>query len=212
MRIALLFATASLLVSACGRVDELEARIAEVKTENERLARDVADLRRNGTGGGSAHSQDRALEADAIARALLDRLAEATPATSDRVDGELGGVWRTEASKDVPELVFHFGPGGGLCGYKLLEGNVREKLPFWGRYERHGRLLLELRDRWVGDHNEHDAKVHTIDLIAGDQLRLTAGQQMRLHRVAPKEFEGLRSLYPDRDVAIPGLPKWCFVP
>jgi hypothetical protein len=212
MRIPVVLLAAAMILTGCGRVDQLEARLAEVKAENERLARDVADLRRSGTGGGGPRSQDRSLETDAVVRALVDRLAEAMPAGTERTDGELGGVWRTEPSKEGPEIVMHLGPGGGLCGYKLLEGNVREKLPFWGRYERHGRLLLELRDRWVGDHNEHDATLHTIDLLAGDQLRLTSAGTLRLRRLAPKEYAGLRSLYPDRDVAIPGLPKWCFAP
>lgn len=212
----------ALVLAGChaDRLDALEARQAELKTENDRLARDLADLRKGGatpTGAAAAPSADRTLEVEAVLRALLDRLSLTLPAPGGRVDGELEGVWSgptLEGLKKEPtgavEEVLHFGAGGRLCGYRLMAGAAHEKQPFWGRWERHGRFVVELRDRWVGDHNEHDGTVRTLDLLDGDALGLDGGE-LRVYRRAPAEhWASLGSLYADRAVPIPGLPGWCF--
>lgn len=206
-------AIAILFLSACAneRADQLEARLAELKADHERLSRDLADLRKTGTSGGSAAPvrDDRAAETLAILRALLERDAKALPPPSQATNGTLPGAWRSALPPGGPavEEVLHLAESGMLCGYRLLAGAAKEKQPFWGRWERHGNLLVTLHDRWVGDHNEHDAQVRAVQGLSADSLQLDGQAFTRVDQAA---WPRLASTSDDRIVPIPGLPKGCF--
>jgi hypothetical protein len=197
------------------RIETLEARVAELKAETDRLSRDVADLRKSGAGGpaAAAPSSPLGLEANALARALLAEFARSLPAAAG-TDGPVEGVWRGPAPatpKDHAgpvEEVVHLASGGRLCGYGQLPPPSNEKRPFWGRWERHGRALLLIKDRWVGDHNEYDAALRIVDAVDAATLRTSPGASSAL-RVPRDQWRPLASLYEGRDVPIPGLPAWC---
>lgn len=205
---------ALLLLLACDdRVAPLEARLTETRAEVERLSRDVAHLRSRPAGttsGGepSAAESLRLAQLDATLDALLTALP--LPPATGGLDGLLPGVWRTESALSTEELV-HLRSDGRLCGWRRA---TTERVPYWGRWERHGRVLVELRDRWVGDRNELASSVRRLDRVTADELDLAAGlaeeaPRARFRRVTEADWKPLASLYPDRAVPIPGLPTWC---
>jgi hypothetical protein len=197
----------ALLACACSseRVGLLESRVAELKSETERLSRDLADLRR-GAKAPTASAASSSGEAEAMARAALEAAARALPSMA--ASAELPGVWITREGDS--DLAIHYRADGKLCGWKRLPGAARERLPFWGRWERHGRLVIELVDRWVGDHNEHDVAVRTLDALDAASMRQSGSVDRALTRVAKAEWKPFASLYDDREAPIPGLPKECF--
>lgn len=207
----------TLFAAACHseRVDQLEARLAELRAETDRLSRDVADLRKGSGAAASpaAASSSQALEASALSRALLSQFARSLPPLP-AADGPLDGVWRRALPEPRPggavEEVLQLASGGRLCGYGQLPPPSSEKRPFWGRWERHGRALLLVKDRWVGDHNEYDAELRVVEAVDASRLTTNDGRPSSAARVAWEQWRPLSSLYEGRDVPIPGLPKWCF--
>ncbi|MFM2152128.1 MAG: hypothetical protein RL199_563 [Pseudomonadota bacterium] len=198
----------ALVLVACStdRADQLEARVAELKAETERLSRDLADLRRAGPSPAASPVASSSGEAEAMARAALEGAARALPPVT--TSAELAGVWMTrEGEWDV---AVHYRADGKLCGWRRLPGAARERAPFWGRWERHGRLVVELLDRWVGDHNEHDVSVRVVDALDASSMRQSGTGERSLSRVAKGDWRPLASLYDDREAPIPGLPKECF--
>jgi hypothetical protein len=197
-----------LVACSTERVDRLEARVAELKSETERLSRDLADLRRSSKGseGTAAAPPASTGEGEAMARAALEaasRLLAAVPMSAD-----LPGVWT--AREGDGEVAVHYRADGKLCGWRRLPGVARERAPFWGRWERHGRLVVELLDRWVGDHNEHDATVRVVEELDPSAMRQSGAADRVMKRVAKGGWKPFASLYDDRDAPIPGLPKECF--
>lgn len=198
----------ALALVACSseRFDQLDARVAELKAETERLSRDLADLRRGGLPEAASPAATSSGEAEAMARAALEGVAHALPPVSLKAD--LPGVWTTREGES--DLAIHYRADGKLCGWRRLPGAARERAPFWGRWERHGRLVVELVDRWVGDHNEHDVRVRVVEALDAASMRQSGTAERSLARVAKGDWKPLSSLYDDREAPIPGLPKECF--
>ena len=195
-----------LVACSSERVGLLESRVAELKSETERLSRDLADLRRGAKAPGVAAAAPSSGEAEAMARAALEAAARALPSMA--TSAELPGVWTTREGES--DLAVHYRADGMLCGWKRLPGAARERAPFWGRWERHGRIVVELVDRWVGDHNEHDVAVRTLDALDAASMRQSGAADRLLTRVSKVDWKPLASLYDDREAPIPGLPKQCF--
>jgi hypothetical protein len=219
---ATILITLTLLLGACAgdRLTQLENRLAEQRSETERLARDLADLRRQATSsaapGAGAPSlagalNDRVGALEATLRGVVEALSRTLPATTARVDGALAGVWRAPSTgAESPEETLHFTKSGQLCGYRLLPGGTKE--PFWGTWEKHGRVVVELHDRWVGDHNEHGAIVRVVRTLDDATLALDGDTTRTFTHVPESAWPAMRSLYEDRAVPIPGLPTWCLSP
>jgi len=204
-----IFPALALAIAGCSseRFDRLEAKVAELSGESERLARDLADLRKGGAAGAATAAVGTgSREAEAMARAVLEALAGTLPEVPTAA--ELPGVWAVRDG-DAP-LAVHYRAGGQLCGWRQLPGAARERAPFWGRWERHGRLVVEVVDRWAGDHNDHDVVVRTIDTLDAQNLSVSGDAPRRLTRVPRDAWRPLASLYADREAPIPGLPVDCF--
>lgn len=202
--------TLATLACADERLERLERQQAELQTETARLARDLADLRRSGASPSAspAASAPEALASIAVTRALLDAWNRTLPAPASAVDAPLEGVWRSSGDADEEE-VLHLGRGGRMCGYRRALQGRSEKRPFWGRWEEHGRILVLVRDRWVGDHNEFDSELRVLDALSSSTLVTTGAKTLSQGRVAKGEWSGLASLYENRKAPIPGLPEWC---
>jgi hypothetical protein len=201
------FCALALVACSSERVDRLDAQVAELKAETDRLSRDLSDLRRGGAPvAGAAAPSASSGEAGAMARAALEAAARALPAVA--ITGELSGVWTTREGQ--ADVAVHYRGDGKLCGWRRLPGAARERAPFWGRWERHGRLVVELVDRWVGDHNEHDVSVRVVEALDAGAMRQVGTVERALARVAKADWKPLASLYDDREAPIPGLPNECF--
>ena len=198
------------LACAGERLEKLERQQAELQSETARLARDLADLRRSGAAPSAAPvaSPSEALSSTAVTRAILDAWSRTLPPPATALDAPIEGVWRSTGGSDDEE-VLHLGLGGRLCGYRRPRQERSEKRPFWGRWERHGRLLVVVRDRWVGDHNEYDAELRTLESLTSSTLVTTGERPLSSERVAKGDWSGLASLYENRRTPIPGLPDGC---
>lgn len=192
---------------ACGPGD-LATRVTENASETARVAREAADLRRRVAAleqaGGSpatasgAAARDRSITAEALADGLATYVA-ATRALPAADPTALVGVWRAD------DEVLHLADGGRLCGWRLAGG---ERRPFWGTWRVRGPLLLELRDRWVGDHNESEAMVRDVGAQRADGFTASPGNKA-FSRSPTGDWERLASLGDDRAARLPGVPDWC---
>jgi len=215
------------LLAACGcrddRVEKLEAGLVELRTEADRLRRDLEDLRRRGGGavapsaGGADDATRRRLEElEAFDHALLESLDAA--ASGPRAS-ELHGVWRTSTAErerrgaQAPgvgapvEQTLQYLSDGRVCGWLGRTGGSRE--PFAGRWRLSGRHLVEIRDEWTGARNEPRGLVREVAAVGPGTLELRGVQGDRFERVNAGALAALRSLREDRVAPIGGLQDWC---
>lgn len=208
--------------AACAgeRTDRLEARVDSVAADAERLSRELDALRKQGGGAGTTAGPDlsqRLRETNATVDALVDHLTRTGPHSI--AAAALLGLWQARAvdapsNSDRPDLVetLHFAPDGRLCGYRVRASAPASKEPFWGTWRLRAGLLIELRDRWVGDHNEVDGRVREVLELKADSATLRGRGTLAFTRLPSAEWEKATSLYEDRLERIPGLPSWCFKP
>jgi hypothetical protein len=119
-------------------------------------------------------------------------------------------VWKATGADGRVTEALHVLSGGKLCGLRRGAGSTRE--PFWGRWERHGRFLAELHDKWMGDHNEIAPRVRLIVSVDGGTLELKDRAATSFVPAAPEEWPALASQRDERIERIQGLPDWCLVP
>jgi hypothetical protein len=215
----MLFRLTALVLASCAalacedRIGPLEARLEETRAEVDRLSRDLVELRNRPAGPAAAASALGADESARVVQTLTTLRAVLrgfpVPAPVSALDGALPGIWYTQ-SADRTELL-HILTDGRFCGWHLVG---KERSPVWGRWERHNRIFVELRDRWSGNSNEVDGVLRRIDGLVDGVLELTPdtgpdSPRFRYRPVPTAELGTYAYLYPDREVPIPGLPRWC---